>query len=107
MNLRLCLHVEINPLRLFSVAICGLVIRKNFSLLQRLQRFEVAVHFNKTPHTLGDFSFQCIDQVQAHNNSEEIDRLLITKEAYWSAQLSQLGSSKSLVNFSLYIVFLL
>ena len=52
---------------------------------------EVAVHFNKIPHTLGDFSFQCIDQVQAHNNSEEIDRLLITKEAYWSAQLFSLA----------------
>jgi len=44
---------------------------------------EVAIHFNKTPHTLGEFSFQCIDQVQTPNNSEEIDRLFITKEAYW------------------------
>ena len=38
------------------------------------------MHFNKISHNLGDFSFQCIDQVQAHNNSEEIERLLITKE---------------------------
>jgi len=38
------------------------------------------VHFNKTSHILDDFSFQCIDQVQAPNNSDEIDRLLITKE---------------------------
>ena len=38
---------------------------------------EVAIHFNKIPHTLGDFSFQCIDQVQTSNYSEEIDRLLI------------------------------
>ena len=36
---------------------------------------EVAVHFNKIPHTLGDFSFQFIDQVQAPNNSDEIDKL--------------------------------
>ena len=55
---------------------------------------EVAVHFNKTPHTLGDFLFQCIDQVQAHNNSKEIDRLLITKEAYWSAQLFSFGTPR-------------
>ena len=47
--------------------------------------------FKAFPHTLGDFSFQCIDQVQAHNYSEEIDRLLITKEAYWSAQLFSLA----------------
>ena len=32
-----------------------------------------------------------IDQVQAPNNSDEIDRLLITKEAYWSAQLFSLA----------------
>ena len=52
---------------------------------------EVQVHFNKIPHTLDDFSFQCIDQVQAPNSSEEIDRLLITEEAYWSAQLFSLA----------------
>jgi len=52
---------------------------------------EVAIHFNTIPHTLGDFSFQCIDQVQTPNNSEEINRLLITKEAYWSAQLFSLA----------------
>ena len=50
---------------------------------------EVAVHFNKTPHTLGDFSFQCLDQVQAHNNSEE--NYLITNKAYCSAQLFSLA----------------
>ena len=53
---------------------------------------EVAVHFNKIPHILGDFSFQCIDQVQAPNNSEDIDRLLITKE----------GSLIGVLSFSLW-----
>ena len=40
-------------------------------------------------HRWGVINFieDCIDQVQTPNNSEEIDRLLITKEAYWSAQL--------------------
>ena len=52
---------------------------------------EVAVHFNKTSHVLTDFSFQCIDQVQALNNPNNIDKLLITKEAYWSAQLFSLA----------------
>ena len=33
----------------------------------------------------------CIDKVPAHDHSEEIDRLLITKEAYWSAQLFSLA----------------
>ena len=48
---------------------------------------EVAVHFDKTQYTLSDFSFQCIDQVQASSEPESLDKLLITKEAYWSAQL--------------------
>ena len=52
---------------------------------------EKAVHFNKIPSSLDDFAFQCIDQVQAPNNSDEIDRLLITKEAKWSAQLFSLA----------------
>ena len=39
MNLRLCLPVEISSLRLFSVAMWGLVNRKNFSEVQRLQGF--------------------------------------------------------------------
>ena len=50
------------------------------------------MHFNKTPHDLSDFSFQCIDQVLATpNNSTNIEKLLITKEAYWSAQLFSLA----------------
>ena len=48
---------------------------------------KVATNFNKTTHTLSDFSFQCIDQVQASSDTDRIDKLLITKEAYWSAQL--------------------
>jgi len=60
-------------------------------MLTNKTTLEVAIHFDKIPHTLGDFSFQCIDQVQTSNNSEEIDRLLITKEAYWSAQLFSLA----------------
>ena len=46
---------------------------------------EVAIHFNRTPHVLSDFAFQCIDQIQT-DTSENTEKLLITKEAYWSAQ---------------------
>ena len=52
---------------------------------------EVAIHFTRIPHTIGDFLFQCNDQVQAPSGSEKIDRLLITKQAYWSAQLFSLA----------------
>ena len=52
---------------------------------------EVAVHFNNTPHSLQDFSFQCIDQITHTDPQVGIDKLLITKEAYWSAQLVTLS----------------
>ena len=62
------------------------------SMIIKKNTCEVAVHFNKTPHDLSDFSFQCIDQVQATaNNSTNIEKLLITREAYWSAQLFSLA----------------
>ena len=39
-----------------------------------------------------DFTFQCIDQIQIKTStSENIDKLLITKEAYWIAQLFSLS----------------
>ena len=60
------------------------------AMLANKTTYEVAIHFTRIPHTLGDFSFQCIDQVQAPSGSKEIDRLLTTKEASWSAQLSSL-----------------
>ena len=61
------------------------------AMLTKKTTCEVAIHFTRIPHTLGDFPFQCIDQVQAPSGSEEIDRLLITKEAYWSIQLLSLA----------------
>ena len=62
------------------------------ALVTKKKTCKVAVHFNKTPHGLSDFLFQCIDQVQATvNNSCNIEKLLVTKEAYWSAQLVSLA----------------
>jgi len=43
-NFRRCLHVETSSLRLFRVAMCGLVIKKNFSVVHRLQRFVMLVY---------------------------------------------------------------
>ena len=53
------------------------------AMITKKRTCEVAVNFNKTPHDLSDFSFQCTDQVQATaNNSTNIEKLLTTKEAY-------------------------
>ena len=62
------------------------------AMITKKKTYEVAVHFNKTPHDLSDFSFQCIDQVQVTaDNSTNIEKILITKEEYWSAQLFSLA----------------
>ena len=52
---------------------------------------EVAVHFNSISHSLQDFSFQCIDQIRDTNRQNGIDKLFVTKEAHWSAQLFTLA----------------
>ena len=59
------------------------------SMVTNKKSCEVAVHFNSTPHSLQDFSFQCIDQI--NQDCAEVDKFLITKEAYWSAQLFTLS----------------
>ena len=60
---------------------------------------EDAVHFNNTPHSLQDFSFQRIVQITHTDLHVGIDKLLVTKEAYCgSAQLFTLsphGQNKS------------
>lgn len=48
---------------------------------------EIVVHFNSISHSLQDFSFQCIDQINDTNRQDGIDKFLDTKEAYRSAQL--------------------
>ena len=39
---------------------------------------------------LSGFSFQCINQIRTSSN-DDTDKLLITKEAYWSTQLCSLA----------------
>ena len=50
------------------------------SMKTKTNTCEVAIHFNRTPLMLSDFTFQCIDQIQT-SKSENIENLLITKEA--------------------------
>ena len=82
MNLRLCLHVEISSLRLFSVAMWGLVKRKNFSVVQRLQRFvrfvygfALAMIFQVTVKSLPQLwlqaQCQAIDRLPQQSHIEE------------------------------------
>ena len=59
--------------------------------LQENKTCEVAIYFNRTPHTLSDFTFQYIDQRICTSTNHDKDQLLVTKEAYWSAPLFSLA----------------
>ena len=41
-------------------------------------------------HSLSDFSFIGIEQINNNNENNTIDKRLLTREAYWSAQLCTL-----------------
>ena len=51
---------------------------------------EVATHFNKTFHILSDFNFTIIEQISNPSDNNSTDERLLTREAYWSAQLCTL-----------------
>jgi len=54
---------------------------------------EVAIHFNKESHALADFEFVIIEQLCNLNvNNYSIDNRLLTREAFWCAQLCTLTS---------------
>ena len=48
---------------------------------------EVAKHYNSIPHNLDNFEFVVIEQINNNSNVHNIDELLLTREAYWCAQL--------------------
>ena len=52
-------------------------------------RTQFKVRFSSTSHSLQDFPFQCIDQFS--HDCTQVDKFLITKEAYCSAQLFTLS----------------
>ena len=51
---------------------------------------EVATHFKETFHILSDFNFTIIEQISNPSDNNSIDERLLTREAYWSAQLCTL-----------------
>ena len=51
---------------------------------------EVAVHFNKENHVLSDFDCAIIEQICNVSDSNSLDDRLLTREAYWIAQLCTL-----------------
>ena len=56
------------------------------AMLTNKNTCEVAIHFNNSPHSLSDFSFMCIEAI-TDTPIQSMDSVLLTREAYWSAQL--------------------
>ena len=57
------------------------------SMLTNKKTCELAVHYNKTPHNLKDFTFLPIEQIYQTNDN---NKALLLREAYWMAQLQTL-----------------
>ena len=52
---------------------------------------EIAVHFNCTKHEISEINFIVIEKITSQGDAAYIDRLLLTREAYWTAQLCTLS----------------
>ena len=57
------------------------------SMLTNKKTCELAVHFNYTKHEISKISFIVIEKIISQGDVAHIDRLLLTREAYWTAQL--------------------
>ena len=50
----------------------------------------ISIHFNKETHVLSDFGFVIIEQIRNFSDQNSLDDRLLTREAFWSAQLCTL-----------------
>ena len=70
-------------------------------MLRNKKSCELAIHYNKTPHDLKDFSFIVIEGMQ--NTTRDLEEILLTREGYWRhnwAHYNHLGLIKG-ANFDL------
>ena len=57
------------------------------SMLTNKKTWELAVHFNCTKHEISEISLIVIEAITSQGDAAHIDRLLLTRVAYWTAQL--------------------
>ena len=60
------------------------------AMLTKKNTCEVAIHFNKETHAISDFEFVVVEQICNTSENNSVDERLLTREAYWSAQLCTL-----------------
>ena len=61
------------------------------SMLTNKKSCELAVHFDCTQHVISEISFIVIEKITSQGDATYIDKLLLTREAYWTAQLCTLN----------------
>jgi len=61
------------------------------AMLTNKKTCELAVHFNCIEHDISEISFIVIEKITSQGDAAYIDRLLLTREAYWTAQLCTLS----------------
>ena len=60
-------------------------------MLTNKKTYELAVHFNCIEHDISEISFIVIEKITSQSDAAYIDRLLLTRESYWTAQLCTLS----------------
>jgi len=68
----------------FKVRFC---INHKSSMLTNKKTCELAVHFNCTRHEISEINSIVIEQITNQGGAAYIDKLLLTREAYWTSQL--------------------
>ena len=56
------------------------------SMLTNKKTCELPVHFNCTKNEISEISFIVIEQITSQGDAAYIDKLLLTREAYWTSQ---------------------
>ena len=61
------------------------------NMLKNKRTCELTIHFNDSEHEISQINFIIIEQIRSFENSLHLERLLFTREAYWTAQLFTLN----------------
>ena len=62
-----------------------------WSMLTNKKTCELAVHFKCTKHEISEISFIVIEKITSQGDAAHIDRLLLTRETFWTAELCTLN----------------
>ena len=64
------------------------------NMLKNKRTCELAIHYNNSEHEISQINFIIIEQIRqirSFENSLHLEQLLLTREAYWTAQLITLN----------------